>query len=144
MMMGNSVEGRFPFLDYRLIEFANTIPPDLKMKVLDEKYILKQTFASILPSSIIKRDKQPYRAPIYQSFIDFKNNLPQSFLQPEVLKAYGYFNLEAVERLVNKALKAKGKPLSAREDMAMVGIMSLQLLHHHFLEKSGRLNVIKH
>jgi asparagine synthase (glutamine-hydrolysing) len=42
MAMAHSIEARFPFLDYRLVEFASRIPPRLKMKVLNEKYILKR------------------------------------------------------------------------------------------------------
>ena len=42
MLMANSVEGRFPFLDHRLIEFANRLHPRYKMRVLREKYLLKE------------------------------------------------------------------------------------------------------
>lgn len=134
MMMGNSVEGRFPFLDHRVIEFANTIPPEYKINVLNEKYILKKTFNHLLPTSIIERDKQPYRAPIYQCFTGKNSNLSSNMLESDTLKKFGYFNPKAVDRLLNKAHKAEGKPISARDDMAMVSIVSLQLLHHHFID----------
>ena len=49
MSMGNSVEGRFPFLDYRVVEFAATLPPRLKMKVLNEKYLLKRAVKGLVP-----------------------------------------------------------------------------------------------
>jgi len=49
MMMGHSVEGRFPFLDHNVIEFANTIPPKYKIRVLNEKYILKKAYEDMLP-----------------------------------------------------------------------------------------------
>ena len=42
MLMANSVEGRFPFLDHRLIEFANRLHPRYKMRVLREKHLLKE------------------------------------------------------------------------------------------------------
>jgi len=42
MLLSNSVEGRFPFLDHRVIEFANRVHPKLKMKVLNEKYSAKR------------------------------------------------------------------------------------------------------
>src|SRR3954447_16815094 len=63
MAMANAVEGRYPFLDYRVMEFAAKLPPHLKMKVLNEKYLLKRAFGKYLPPSITKRPKQPYRAP---------------------------------------------------------------------------------
>ncbi|MGH8177356.1 MAG: asparagine synthase (glutamine-hydrolyzing), partial [Steroidobacter sp.] len=60
MMMGHSVEGRVPFLDHRLIELAARIPPKFKMRGLNEKYILKQSFADVLPAAVTNRPKQPY------------------------------------------------------------------------------------
>ena len=136
MMMGNSVEGRFPFLDHRVIEFANTIPPEYKLKVLNEKYILKETYKDILPDSIIKRDKQPYRAPIYQCFLGNGRYNPNDVLADQKLEDYGYFNSKLVNKLVDKAKKANGQPIAARDDMAIVGITSLQMLHELFVEKN--------
>jgi asparagine synthase (glutamine-hydrolysing) len=75
MLMANSVEGRFPYLDKRVMEFAAKIPPSIKMNGLNEKYILKETFKNILPDQIINRPKQPYRAPIYKSLLD--KNAPE-------------------------------------------------------------------
>ena len=61
--MANSIEGRFPFLDYRVAEFAATLPPRLKMMGLTEKYLLKRAARGIVPPSVLQRSKQPYRAP---------------------------------------------------------------------------------
>ena len=68
MLMANSVEGRFPFLDHRVIEFANRLPPRMKMRGLNEKYLLKRAMAPYLPREIIDRRKQPYRAPDIPAF----------------------------------------------------------------------------
>ena len=133
MMMGHSVEGRFPFLDHNVIEFANTIPPKYKIKVLNEKYILKKTYEDMLPQRVVQRDKQPYRAPIYQCFVG-RDNLAAKMLERETIETYGYFKPDAVERLLLKFSQGDGKNVSARDDMALVGIVSLQLLHHHFLD----------
>ena len=73
--MANSVEGRYPFLDYRVIEFAATLPPDFKMHGLNEKYILKKMMEGRLPESILKRPKQAYRAPIANSFFSSSHSL---------------------------------------------------------------------
>ena len=135
MMMGHSVEGRFPFLDHRVIEFAATIPPKFKMNVLNEKYLLKKTFEDILPHSIVNRAKQPYRAPIYQCFTN-NNSVAASMFNEDKIDHYGYFDKSKVKQLINKTKRANGKPISARDDMAVVGISSLQLLHHHFIEKT--------
>ena len=68
MLMANSVEGRFPFLDHRLIEFANRLNPRLKMRALNEKYLFKQAMKNHLPKQILERHKQPYRAPDIPAF----------------------------------------------------------------------------
>ncbi|KZZ36833.1 asparagine synthase (glutamine-hydrolyzing), partial [Oleiphilus sp. HI0086] len=68
MLMKNSVEGRFPFLDHNVIEFASQLHPKLKMKAFNEKYILKKAMQNRLPNTIVQRYKQPYRAPNIPSF----------------------------------------------------------------------------
>ena len=138
MMMGHSVEGRFPFLDHRIIEFANTIPPKYKIKILNEKYILKKTYEDFLPDSIVKREKQPYRSPISQCFLRSNGNLASSVITDEFIKKFGYFNLDMIKKLIQKCDSNSGKNISARDDMAMVGIVSLQLLHYHFLQRAGQ------
>ncbi len=133
MLMGNSVEGRFPFLDHTLIEFVNTIPPNLKIKVLNEKYLLKETYKNLVPQSIINRAKQPYRAPINKVFLKgTKSNLAKQMLYPEKLVETPYFNAKTVNNLLDKMNRSDGNT-SARDDMALSAITSLQLLHHHFL-----------
>ncbi|MCP4220324.1 MAG: asparagine synthase (glutamine-hydrolyzing) [bacterium] len=132
MLMGNSVEGRFPFLDHNVIEFANTIPPKFKIKLLNEKYILKKTYEHLLPKRVVHRDKQPYRAPIYQCFTG-EENLSGSMLESQKLEEFGYFNAPAVGKMLQRFKRSGGKNISARDDMALVGIVSLQLLHHFFV-----------
>ncbi len=101
MTMGNSVEGGYPFLDHRVIEFACRIPQRFRMKVLEEKYILKQAADGIVPRELIKRAKQPYRAPISHSFFgsstpDYVNEL----LSDECIQTAGYFDKNRVSRLL--------------------------------------------
>ncbi len=133
MMMGNSVEGRFPFLDHRLIEFMAKVPPRFKLNVLNEKYLLKESFKDQLPAAIIKRDKQPYRAPISRSFLgDSAPELIKQLISPEYVLKYGYFQPKAVEQIRLKALESNFQ-LPARDEMALTAIVSTQLLHYHFV-----------
>ena len=69
MAMAHSVEGRYPFLDHRVVEFASKLSPTLKMKVLNEKYLLKQAASGLVPPAILRRRKQPYRAPEGRSIL---------------------------------------------------------------------------
>lgn len=135
MMMGNSVEGRFPFLDHTVIEFVNKIPPHLKINVLNEKFLLKKTYEELVPQSIIKRAKQPYRAPINKVFLNgYQGNIAKELLQPENLDNLPFFESKRVSNLLAKMERSNGNT-SARDDMALVAISSLQLLHHHFINK---------
>lgn len=131
--MANSIEGRFPFLDYRVVEFCNRLPPQLKLRGLNEKYLLKKLAARWLPPEIASRRKKPYRAPIHRSFFnegarDYVNEL----LSPSQLNATGLFEPNAVAQL---AKKAASSGLGETDDMALVGIISTQILHHQFVSR---------
>ena len=139
MLMANSVEGRFPFLDHRVIEFASRLHPALKIKVLNEKYLLKQATKRYLPTSIWSRPKQPYRAPDAPSFVDQMTGtlLPyaESLLSEETLRSYGYFDAKRVGMLVKKALR--GGAIGYKDNQAVVGILTTQLWHHLFVQGVG-------
>ncbi len=134
MAMANSVEGRFPFLDHRVMEFAAKIPARYKIKVLNEKYILKKSMAGLIPESIRRRSKQPYRAPDSQSF--FSGGKPAGYVQEllgeEALREAGYFNPAAVSKLLHKS--ASGKVIGFSDNMAFVGILSTMLLDKMFIQ----------
>src|ERR1035437_9360312 len=68
--MAHSLEIRMPYLDYRLIEFMGKVPSYLKIRGLNEKFILKKIYKDILPQSILNRPKHPYRAPIKNSLLN--------------------------------------------------------------------------
>ncbi len=135
MAMANSVEGRYPFLDVNLVEFANHLPDHLKLRGLQEKWILRHVAKKMLPKEIWLRRKKPYRAPIVDSFI---NTDPDSTYVSELLSAGGLaknqiFNPFGVQKLVSKA-KTTGS-LSEIEEMALTGIISTQLLDTLFIQK---------
>lgn len=130
--MAHAVEGRFPFLDHRVVEFSARIPPRLKLKGLREKHILRQSMRDLLPPVIAQRPKQPYRAPDSQSFFgDRTPEYVEALLSPESIAQTGWFDPRSVARLVQKCRLPT--PLGARDNMALVGILSVQLLHHLFL-----------
>jgi asparagine synthase (glutamine-hydrolysing) len=134
MGMAHSIEGRFPFLDCRLVEFCNRLPPNMKLRGLTEKYLLKQLGRKWLPQEIWQRPKRPYRAPIHRSFFnkttpDYVNEL----LSPEQLRKTGLFKPQAVSQLVQKS--RQGSPVSETDDMALAGILSTQLIHYQFIER---------
>ena len=133
--MASSIEGRFPFLDHRLIEFANALPPKFKMKGLTEKYLLKKSMTGLLPESIRARTKQPYRAPDSASF--FENGKPTDYvdelLSDSRIRQAGYFDPVAVKKLFEKC--RAGRAIGFGDNMAFVGILSTMLLHDAFVQR---------
>jgi asparagine synthase (glutamine-hydrolysing) len=130
--MAHAVEGRFPFLDHRVVEFAARIPPRMKLKGLREKHILRHALGRHLPAIISERPKQPYRAPDSESF--FGATAPgyvDEVLSPRSLAQAGYFEPRAVQRLVAKC--RAGAVMGAGDNMALVGILSTQLLDALFV-----------
>ena len=131
--MAHSVEGRFPFLDHRLVEFCNQIPPQHKLYGLTEKYLLKKLAQEWLPEEIWKRPKRPYRAPIHRSFFnDACLDYVHELLSPELIQQAGLFKPNAVRQLINKAKQVNR--LSETDEMALVGILSSQLVFTQFIE----------
>lgn len=137
MAMAHSVEGRFPFLDYRVVEFAARLSPQLKMKALNEKYLLKEAVGALIPKAIQKRYKQPYRAPESQSFLTGER--PHSMLEyveeslaPRAIAEAGLFDSARVGKLVEKA--RKGQVIGIKDNMAFVGILSAQLVVDRFVK----------
>jgi asparagine synthase (glutamine-hydrolysing) len=131
MMMGNSIEGRFPFLDHRLIEFAATIPPKHKINGLTEKYVLKKSYEDLVPPAIVNRPKKPYRAPIAACFRG--DSLAARVIRPDALEKSGLANASAFGKLMAKA-GDDGRGLSERDEMAVATVTSLQLLNHLFID----------
>ncbi|HID54621.1 MAG TPA: asparagine synthase (glutamine-hydrolyzing) [Anaerolineae bacterium] len=133
MGMAHSVEGRFPFLDHRVVEFAAQLPPHYKLRGLDEKHILKRAVRDLLPDAIWNRPKRPYRAPIHKSF--FPDGQPVDWaadlLSPAKIEAAGQFNPRAVSQMMKKI--ARYGRLGETDDMALAGILSTQLVHEQFI-----------
>ena len=133
MLMGNSVEGRFPFLDHRVIEFAAKLHPSIKMRSLNEKYLLKRAMAGLVPASILNRHKQPYRAPDIPAFFSGKTpDYVDELLSESKVRNAGYFDPLKVQLLLRKA--RHGQAFAYRDNMALVGILSTQIWHHHFVD----------
>jgi len=132
MGMAHAVEGRYPFLDHRLYEFAARLPTSSKLLGLKEKEILRRWAKEIVPPSIRTRGKQPYRAPDAPSF--FGDGAPawvEEALSAERVRDYGYFEPAAVDGLARRA--RRGQATGFRENQAIVAVLSTQLWHEQFL-----------
>lgn len=104
MTMATSVEGRVPFLDHKLIEFALQIPHQLKYKNGVTKYILKKACEGILPNDVIYRKKMGFAAPATRWFrngLYFKNHL-QGLLASKRQQWEPILNIDAIETMIEK------------------------------------------
>jgi asparagine synthase (glutamine-hydrolysing) len=129
--MAHAVEGRFPFLDHRVVELGARIPPQLKLNGLREKHILRKAAERLLPDAIANRTKQPYRAPDAAAFTgpEAPDYVARRLAAADIAAA-GYFDARAVERLIAKC--RNGKFIGFRDNTAFVGILSTQLWHREF------------
>jgi asparagine synthase (glutamine-hydrolysing) len=138
MLMGNSVEGRFPFLDREVMALANSLPASYKLKVLDEKHVLKRVAEGLVTEGIVRRPKQPYRAPDALSFIAADRPAwVDDMLSDRALSASGLFDAKAVGQLWAKCRDRKSDgQFSNSDNMAVVGVLSAQLLHAQLIESA--------
>jgi asparagine synthase (glutamine-hydrolysing) len=135
MAMAHGIEGRFPFLDHRLVEFAASLGPQQKLKGLDEKHLLRKAAEGLLPPQIAERRKQPYRAPDSEAFVTPTSpQFVKSALRPDNVKRFGLFDPAAVERLHRKC--EANKATGFRDNTAFIGVLSTQLWQETFATSS--------
>lgn len=131
VMMAHGVEGRFPFLDHRVVTFAAGLHPGLKLRGLKEKFILKEAARGLVPDAVVDRPKQPYRAPDSQTFsVPAARPVVDGALSDSALVEAGLFNCKMVEMLKRKALN--GRATSFKDNTAFMGVLSTQLWHRTF------------
>jgi asparagine synthase (glutamine-hydrolysing) len=140
MSLANSVENRCPFLDHHVVEFADSLPQEMRLKRgYEEKHILKRAFADVLPANIVNRFKQPYRAPDAAPFI--AKNRPEyidSLLDERHLSSVEFLDADFCRRLTTKVLTAvRPEAISPRENQALVFLLSILLLDSYFVRNEN-------
>lgn len=132
MSMAHGVEGRYPFLDKDLVEWALALPLDWKLRGFNQKALLKDSFSSRLPASITQRPKRPYMAPDLISF--FREGVPtpvaQQFLNQDTIIDYGIFDPKMVERLLFKLARRSNEGVGYRDNMLISFIISTQMAEY--------------
>jgi asparagine synthase (glutamine-hydrolysing) len=139
MLMAHSVEGRFPFLDREVVALGSALPCSYKLRGLDEKHVLKCAARGLVPDAIIARSKQPYRAPDALSFLGPGAEYVADLLTPGALRRVGVFEPQAVSQLWRKCqARAPQGQFSNTDNMALVSVISTQLLHQELVEQPAR------
>jgi asparagine synthase (glutamine-hydrolysing) len=130
--MAHGVEGRFPFLDPDVVAFGSRLPSTLKLRRLEEKYLLKQYARTVLSTPVWRRPKQPYRAPAIKAFFSGRSSgYIDHLLSFSQLQRDGVFDPHAVDLLVTKC--REGRATSEKDNMAFVGVLSTQIMLDRFV-----------
>ena len=100
--MFTSLEARAPLLDYRVVEFAISLPVELKRKNGDKKYLLKELLYKYLPKELFLRPKHGFGIPLSFWLRDKGGLRPlvEEYLNPERIEKEGTFNADFISRLV--------------------------------------------
>lgn len=132
MALAHGVEGRYPFLDHRIVEMLFRYPDAYKLRRLSQKHLLRETFRGRIPQSIVDRPKMPYMAPDLKSFLVEGALTPEAreFLSPEAVAGAGLFEERQVERFFRKFQGKTPEVIGYRDNMIVVFLLSCQMLHH--------------
>jgi asparagine synthase (glutamine-hydrolysing) len=132
MSMAHSVEGRYPFLDHRVVEMLFYCRDQFKLSGFSQKYLLAEAFGGSIPSSIVKRPKQPYMAPDLKSFFHGGSLSDQAaqFLSEDRIRDEGIFDTKMVGRLIKKFNRRVPENIGYRDNMLITFILSCQMAMH--------------
>jgi asparagine synthase (glutamine-hydrolysing) len=130
MSMAHSLETRAPLLDHKLVEFAATIPPNLKVDGRATKVIFKKAMRGLLPDAIIDRPKRGFAIPLGRWFRGGLGDFVRETLLCDASRNRGIFNPGYIERLLR--LHQQGKEL----DLHIWTLLSFELWCRTFLDRT--------
>ena len=129
MSMAHGLESRVPLLDHPLVEFAATIPADVKFKDGHMKHLLKTTFGDVLPAEIVnRRDKMGFPVPLKEWFAGELHDLVEDTFHTLKEKHRPYFNADAILRNFDQSGKFSRKTW---------GLLSLEMWHQTFHDRAA-------
>jgi asparagine synthase (glutamine-hydrolysing) len=131
MSMAHSIEARVPLLDHKFVEFAATIPPELKLKGVTTKYIFKKAMEGILPNEILNRPKRGFAVPLGHWFRGQLGSFMRDLLLSRASIERGIFNKSYLERLID--MNDRGRPM----DLQLWTLISFELWCRRFIDESA-------
>jgi len=129
--MAHSLEARSPYLDHRLMEFAASIPPNLKLKGMTTKHILKKALANILPPEILRRGKMGFGVPIGRWFRHELKDLAHDILLDPKSVQRGYFDMAFVKEMLGEHVSGK-----VDHGYRIWALLNLELWHRMFIDSA--------
>lgn len=130
MTMANGLEGRVPFLDHRLVEWAFTVPARHKIQGTNGKALVKTALESYLPHDILYRRKQGFNVPLKIWMRGELRDFVRDLLTPARLQRRGIFRPQAVEAILRR--HEDGTVDASNKIFAM---LMLELWHETFLDR---------
>jgi len=129
MSMAHGIESRVPLLDHPIVEFAATIPADMKFEGGNMKHLLKQVFSEKIPPKILnRRDKMGFPVPLKEWFDGELRDFAMDNFNTMASKQRSYINSEEVLKNFGKEAKFSRKTW---------GLLSLELWHQQFHDRSA-------
>jgi asparagine synthase (glutamine-hydrolysing) len=100
--MANSLEARSPFLDHHVIEFAASLPENIKQRGRDTKSLLKKIAARLVPKEVVYRPKMGFAVPLRQWLGNELYDFSRSVLLTEKARNRDLFNTRVVQQLIDE------------------------------------------
>lgn len=132
MSMAASLECRVPFLDHEFVELAARVPPELKIKKLEMKYILKKALRPILPPKILNRKKRGFGAPVGAWLRRDLRGLSQDILSERNINQRGYLQWPAVAQTLNEHLSGQTDHTDR-----LLALINFELWCRIYLDRTG-------
>jgi asparagine synthase (glutamine-hydrolysing) len=132
--MAHSLEARSPFLDHEFMEFAATIPFELKVRGRIKKYILKQALAGLLPDQILHRPKMGFGVPIDHWLRHELKDMAYDTLLSSRAAGRGYFRPDTIRRMLDDHAAER-----CSWDALLWALLMLELWHRTYLDDDGEL-----
>lgn len=131
MTMANSVELRVPFLDHRFLEFAASLPENMKVRGFETKYLARRALRRLIPTEIIRRKKVGFPVP-YESWMrrELKDWVRDILLDSKTVTR-GYFRKQAIQTLLENDLKHQIYPKE------ILSLVALELWHRSFVDRAA-------
>jgi asparagine synthase (glutamine-hydrolysing) len=131
MTMAFGLEARVPFLDYRLVEWAFTLPDAFKLRGLNGKYVVKKAMEPYLPKALLYRKKHGFNVPLRNWMRDQLQEMTQDLLSSEKFVSRGLFQREAVQSIVDQHIRGE----KDRSDQIFT-LISLELWFQQYVDSS--------
>jgi asparagine synthase (glutamine-hydrolysing) len=127
--MANSLEGRSPFLDHKMMEFCASMPSYMKIRGTKLKYILKKALSGVLPKEILSRGKMGFGVPLDAWFRKELKDYSYGILMGDKCINRGYFKRESIKRILDEHVIGK-----CNNGSRIWSLLNLELWHRIFID----------